>query len=216
MPEIEVPCPTCSGTANMTPGGGRNNLKDRCTTCGGRRTILARPGESRETSWPFAVLGAEPAEEKIARLTRERDETATQAAACGEEVDRVRVEIGAVQAENERLKADAEGWRSLWFEANRATSAWAYQSCKDKITLAESERKRVATITPEQAALLARMLEPLARADRAIGEESGPFRFETATGYRDLAREDLRSAGEAYRLLKASSTPTQETSHVEI
>ena len=59
MTEIEVPCPTCSGTANMTPGGGRNNLKDRCTTCGGRRTIPARPGESRETSWPFAVPGAE-------------------------------------------------------------------------------------------------------------------------------------------------------------
>ncbi|WP_288588738.1 hypothetical protein [uncultured Methylobacterium sp.] len=55
MPDIEVPCPTCSGTGNMTPGGGRNNLKDRCTTCGGRRTIPARPGESRETSWPFAV-----------------------------------------------------------------------------------------------------------------------------------------------------------------
>ncbi|MEN3234220.1 hypothetical protein PUR29_11485 [Methylobacterium ajmalii] len=59
MPEIEVPCPTCSGTGNMTPGGGRNNLKDRCTTCGGRRTIPARPGESRETSWPFAVPGAQ-------------------------------------------------------------------------------------------------------------------------------------------------------------
>ena len=58
MPEIEVPCPTCAATGNMTPGGGRNNLKDRCTTCGGQRTIPARPGESRETSWPFAVPGA--------------------------------------------------------------------------------------------------------------------------------------------------------------
>lgn len=45
----------------------------------------------------------EAIQEKIARLTRERDEMATQASACAEEVDRVRVEIGAVQAENERL-----------------------------------------------------------------------------------------------------------------
>lgn len=59
MTTIEVPCPTCAATGNMTPGGGRNNLKDRCTTCGGRRTIPARPGESREASWPFAVPGAE-------------------------------------------------------------------------------------------------------------------------------------------------------------
>ena len=82
--------------------------------------------------------------------------------------------------------------------------------------LAESERKRVETITPDQAAILASMLEPLARADRAIGEELGPFRFETGSGYRDLSREDLRSAGEAYRLLKAASTTSSQTTAQEV
>ncbi len=79
---------------------------------------------------------SEPAEEKIARLTRERDEMATQAAACAEEVDRVRAEIGAVQAEIERLQIiirDREWKRDLAEqEVAQLTTA-----------LAESERKGV-------------------------------------------------------------------------
>lgn len=61
MPEIEVPCPTCSGTGESTHEDRHAGTdKDVCRTCGGRRTIPARPGESREASWPWAVPGAEP------------------------------------------------------------------------------------------------------------------------------------------------------------
>ena len=37
-------------------------------------------------------------------------------------------------------------------------------------------------------------LEPFARADRGIGDEPGPFRFETGSGHRLIEREDLRRA----------------------
>ncbi|SFF22273.1 hypothetical protein [Methylobacterium sp. yr596] len=75
---------------------------------------------------------SEPAEEKLARLTRERDEMATQASACAEEVDRVRVEIGAVQAELERLKqvctglgADLRVAESERDDARKGEEIWA-------------------------------------------------------------------------------------------
>jgi hypothetical protein len=37
-------------------------------------------------------------------------------------------------------------------------------------------------------------LEPFARADRAIGDEPGPFRFETGRGHRLVEREHFRAA----------------------
>ena len=37
-------------------------------------------------------------------------------------------------------------------------------------------------------------LEPVARSDTAIGDEPGPFRFETGTGHRLVERSDLRRA----------------------
>lgn len=40
-------------------------------------------------------------------------------------------------------------------------------------------------------------LEPFARADRAIGDEPGPFRFETERGYRLVEREHFRAAARA-------------------
>jgi hypothetical protein len=72
---IEVDCWTCAGTGNMTLGGGRNNLKDRCTTCGGKGKMPARTGESAATSWPLAVPGAG---------TREQDEPTI--CVCGEPI----------------------------------------------------------------------------------------------------------------------------------
>ncbi len=68
----------------------------------------------------------EAIQEKIARLTRERDEMATQASACADEVDRVRVEIGAVQAENARLTtalAESERKREEEISAEREACA---------------------------------------------------------------------------------------------
>ncbi|QRE76510.1 hypothetical protein [Methylobacterium aquaticum] len=68
MPEIEVPCPTCSATGESTHEDRHAGTNmDTCRTCGGRRTIPARPGESRETSWPFAVPGAEVTGPEILR-----------------------------------------------------------------------------------------------------------------------------------------------------
>ncbi|MGF3022713.1 hypothetical protein ACQVP2_07775 [Methylobacterium aquaticum] len=64
---IEVTCETCFGTGNMTPGGGRNNLKDRCTTCGGKRKMPARTGETAASSWPLAVPGAQTHGPEIVR-----------------------------------------------------------------------------------------------------------------------------------------------------
>jgi hypothetical protein len=37
-------------------------------------------------------------------------------------------------------------------------------------------------------------LEPFARADRAFGDEPGPFRFETGRGHRLVEREHFRAA----------------------
>ncbi|AWN51595.1 hypothetical protein [Methylobacterium sp. 17Sr1-1] len=62
MTEITVPCATCSGTGWATHEDRHTETnRDQCRTCGGTGQVPARPGESRETSWPFAVRGAEPA-----------------------------------------------------------------------------------------------------------------------------------------------------------
>lgn len=103
---------------------------------------------------------SEPAEEKLARLTRERDEMATQASACAEEVDRVRVEIGAVQAENERLRIiirDREWKRDLAEREVDQLSA----------ALAESERKRVEAKAEAAEAIAQRDILIRANADLA-------------------------------------------------
>ena len=76
-------------------------------------------------------------------------------------------EIERLRAENERLREECE--------ITMKTIADNY---------AEIERLREA-------------LEPFARADRAIGDEPGPFRFETGSGYRPVDREDIRRARRA-------------------
>jgi hypothetical protein len=50
---------------------------------------------------------------------------------------------------------------------------------------------------------LVEALTPFARADRAIGAEPGPFRFETGAGHRLIEREDLRHASAALARGKA-------------
>lgn len=101
----------------------------------------------------------EAIQEKIARLTRERDEMATQATACAEEVDRVLVEIGAVQAENQRLKERVEFWLDC---------AWKNGTERDQLheALAESERKRVEAEADLADALATRDLLSRANVDR--------------------------------------------------
>lgn len=157
---------------------------------------------------------SEPAEEKIARLTRERDEMATQATACAEEVDRVRVEIGAVQAEVERLRDRLEeraAERDVARKANRNLRA----------ALAESERKRV------EAASAGRMLIAAEDARRtaiaafnvAWDEQPAPPTQKQVSAERaaiqgaDIAHQ--RALLRALAAIRALATPTQETSHVE-
>lgn len=60
MPEITVSCDMCSGTGDATHGDQHASTNmDRCRKCGGEGKIPARSGESRETSWPWAVPGAQ-------------------------------------------------------------------------------------------------------------------------------------------------------------
>jgi hypothetical protein len=60
MPEITVPCAICSGTGWATHEDRHTETRqDQCRTCGGTGQVPARPGESRATSWPDAVPGAE-------------------------------------------------------------------------------------------------------------------------------------------------------------
>ncbi|WP_210207022.1 hypothetical protein [Methylobacterium currus] len=60
MPEIIVSCDQCSGTGWATHEDRHTETRqDQCRTCGGTGQVPARPGESRETSWPWAVPGAQ-------------------------------------------------------------------------------------------------------------------------------------------------------------
>ncbi|AWB24187.1 hypothetical protein DA075_27645 [Methylobacterium currus] len=59
MPTITVPA-TCSGTGWASHEDRHiETRQDQCRTCGGAGQVAARPGESRETSWPWAVPGAQ-------------------------------------------------------------------------------------------------------------------------------------------------------------
>jgi hypothetical protein len=59
MPTISIPCEPCSGTVWATHEDRHTKTRqDQCRTCCGTGQVLARPGESRETSWPDAVSEA--------------------------------------------------------------------------------------------------------------------------------------------------------------
>lgn len=120
--------------------------------------------------------------------------TATQALADTEhERDTAEARATALQAENERLKAehtvtDEHGIRrgvqfreGEWhLEEGQEFAPSGTQTAEDAAE-AENERLRGA-------------LEPFAAADRAIGDEPGPFRFETGTGHRVIERDDFLRA----------------------
>lgn len=66
QPVIAVVCPDCAGTGNHTIGGGRDNCKDTCTTCGGHGSVDPQTGRAAHTSFPLAVKGTaleEPSDE---------------------------------------------------------------------------------------------------------------------------------------------------------
>jgi hypothetical protein len=60
------------------------------------------------------------------------------------------------------------------------------------LTLAEVEQQLNETKVKLRVASEA--LRPFAAADRAVGDDEGPFRLETMTGYREITRDDLRRA----------------------
>ncbi|GJD60225.1 zinc finger-like domain-containing protein [Methylobacterium frigidaeris] len=71
MPTITVPCATCSGTGSATYEDRHTETRqDQCRTCGGTGQVPSRSGESRETSWPFAVPGAQLPGPEIVRHIR--------------------------------------------------------------------------------------------------------------------------------------------------
>ncbi len=85
MTEITVPCEPCAGTGWATHEDRHAETnRDVCTACGGAGQVPARPGESRETSWPFAVPGATlPANRATSRSdTEDVEESVGQAAAA--------------------------------------------------------------------------------------------------------------------------------------
>ncbi|MFG1302116.1 hypothetical protein V5F49_20210 [Xanthobacter sp. V3C-3] len=111
-------------------------------------------------------------------------------------------------AEQRALAATATRDRD---EAIREMSEWAKKAGEAEGRLKASEwpdvvegwRERAETAERErdearaEVERLRNALEPFARADRAIGNEPGPFRFETGTGYRLIERHDLRQASAA-------------------
>lgn len=65
------------------------------------------------------------------------------------------------------------------------------------ITVAHQAAHQAHTAAEARAEKMAEALEPFARADRALGSEAGPFRFETSTGHVLIRREDLHQASAA-------------------
>ncbi|KTS30885.1 hypothetical protein NS228_06060 [Methylobacterium indicum] len=181
---------------------------------------------------------SEPAEEKIARLTRERDEMATQASACAEEVDRVRAEIGAVQAENERLRerlreeearadrfarhmrengdlvAEIGGELAL---AGCRIAALTSERDEARTALAESERKR-AEAEEERKAECDRSKKISAAFERYCKSVLNMQDFHRGAldcGIQRDAAARIWSSAQAHRRDRLAFTPTQETPHVE-
>lgn len=114
----------------------------------------------------------------------------------------LKLEIGELEATS---RISIYCWRDKANEMEAALAAAhdAYQQAAvDTLALLhEAEARALAAEAALAAAWVA--LEPFARADRALGSEPGPFRFETATGYRLIEREDLKRAGEAAAAIRA-------------
>jgi len=70
-----------------------------------------------------------------------------------------------------------------------------YRSIEARADAAESELSTLRARVRE-------VVGPFAKADRAIGSERGPFRFETGTGYRLIEREDLSAASQLMEEVK--------------
>jgi hypothetical protein len=134
----------------------------------------------------------EPAQEKIARLTRERDEMAAQAGACAEEVDALRLLLrrNGVRIGRER-ELLAETTRLL--ERARAAEA----------ALAESERQRVEDNTE-----IVRLRSIILAARNAASAPWSGY-----SSYRvEVDDEELRNIRACADIIRhVSLTPTQET-----
>ena len=105
----------------------------------------------------------------------------------------------AVSAEARRLMNKLR--LASWDAGSRPFEQQSETIKRDLAAENAAERALLAHIAKLEAevARLREALEPFVRADRAIGAEPGPFRFETANGYRLIEREHLRAAGLAAR-----------------
>jgi hypothetical protein len=101
-----------------------------------------------------------------------------------------------------RAATSAPNVLALLAEHDALKSSLASMSAAADEDAAEIEGKQrcIEALAKEKAALKALLekargaLEPFARGDGAIGDEEGPFRFETLTGHRIFERGDLRAA----------------------
>ena len=95
----------------------------------------------------------------------------------------------AAQALSE-ARAEIEEWRQA-----ASVEAGLRREFFTRAEKAESELSTLRSCVRE-------VVGPFARADRAIGSEPGPFRFETGTGHRLIERGDLAAASRFMEELK--------------
>ena len=108
-------------------------------------------------------------------------------------------------SEEEILRVSDQLSRSKLYGAAQMISGLARERDEAR-ALAENRLSKI-LVADEQIDKLRTALLPFARADRAIGDERGPFRFETGTGYRELFREDFRIASAALAELEGKAVP---------
>jgi hypothetical protein len=85
-------------------------------------------------------------------------------------------------------------------DAEIATFDAREEECLESMKVAlenEEDAHRKLEAAEAKLAKAVEALEPFARADRALADEPGPFRFETRNGYRLIEREDFRRARSA-------------------
>lgn len=118
-----------------------------------------------------------------------------------------RLERQAVNVENDGHVSAARAMReaATALTEARAEIEWLRGDLVNERRVVTTQSKARVAAESELSTLRARVREvvwPFARADRAIGSEPGPFRFETGTGHRLIERGDLAAASRFMEELK--------------
>lgn len=190
MRETLKPCPDAPKCDIRVVDGLIGDLSYvKCCACGATTDVLATPEHAiaawnRRASEQGGESGGEPQpfmpEAKIdpkARVITTFEIALAGATAAGR--------IAELEAENAKLREREEVTRHANIDVKLHWDVLKADYDAATTAIAEANRK---------IERLREALAPFARADRAIGNEPGPFRFETGTGHRELHRDDLRRA----------------------